>query len=158
MPFSDPQTAMSDNTPSLELWAALNPAGNLDRSFYEAIVLLSLLGPQEDSRVSRSSLKASAEAARTPRHDFLDHLSWYRCGGKTVTSVAAEALSHSSTFWIACNQSPPTKSLKHLEWVLQELESLSSSSHADLDSPQKGLVCLPKSGHSLCSLTLVRRN
>jgi hypothetical protein len=102
------------HTPFLEQSPTLDLEENMDHTFYEAVVLLSLLGPQEEFRISRSSLTANAEAARTPWHEFLDHLSWlgdYKCGGKTVTSIAVEALSHGSTFWVACNQQPQTKSL-----------------------------------------------
>jgi hypothetical protein len=131
---------MSDNASSIE--QSLTPAvtETLSRNFYEAVVLQSLLGAKEEFRISRSSLKDGRKAARMPWHDFLDHLAWlgdYKCGGKTVTSIAAESLSYGPIFWIACNQQPKAKALDHLEGVLQELQSLSNSSKADPEHVQR---------------------
>lgn len=92
---------MLDNTSAINQSLTSDLTKTLNRNFYEAIVLQSLFGLQEEIRISRSSLKDSRKAARTPWHDFLDQLAWlgdYKCGGKTVTSIAAETLSHGPIF------------------------------------------------------------
>ena len=135
--------AISDETTSTENSSTVELEADLGRSFYEGVVLLSLLGPLEEFKTSRSVLKSNIEAGRTPWHDFLDHLSWlgdYKCGGKTVTSIAAEALPRGSRFWIACNQRPQTKSFEHLCWILHEIQSLVNDSSTDLERVQHRII------------------
>ncbi|KAK3613601.1 hypothetical protein LTR56_025147 [Elasticomyces elasticus] len=92
-------------------------SGDIATLFYEAVILISILRPSSShSRVPRSSW-----------HMFLDDLSWLcdtQSGGKTVTSVGAEQISHAVRFWISANGRVKPKSLNYLEWILSELQKL----------------------------------
>lgn len=111
----------SEEAISVEKSIKVELEANLDCSFNEGFVSLSLSGPLGKSTTSRSKLKSNAEVTRTPWHDFLNHLSWlggHKCGCKTITSISAEALAQDLRFWGACNQKSQMKSLQHLKWIL----------------------------------------
>jgi len=96
-------------------------SGDIANLFYEAVILISILRPSSShSKVPRSSW-----------HIFLDDLSWLcdtQSGGQTVTSVAAEQISHAVRFWISANGRVKSRSLTHLKWILSELQKLACNS------------------------------
>lgn len=92
-------------------------SGDITRSFYEALILFSILRPSSGhSKVHRSSW-----------HVFLDDLSWLcdtQSGGKTVVSIGTEQTSQGLRFWISANGRVKPRSLAQLENTLSELRKL----------------------------------
>jgi len=97
------------------------------RRFYEAAVTLSILGPVANAQRTRSDLRMNGKASRPPWHKFLDHLCWlcdYKCGGKTVSSIAVSQADSDTVFNLTTNNQPTARAVDHLNWVLEQLKSL----------------------------------
>ena len=113
----------------------LPPVNTFLQLFYEAVALLSVLGPVEQPRTSHLDLGSATETAETTWRKFLDQLSGlcdFKGGGDTVTSIAVQARSDGPAYWIAMNHALQSKAESHLRYVLGELETANRLSTVEL--------------------------
>lgn len=134
-----PDTTAAD-TNVLENTSVMEQEAHLTQTFHEGVTLLSLSGPLEEVRTFGARGNSSVVVEQTLWHDFLDELSWLgdnECGGKTVTSIAAEASRKGTRFWVASNQRPQAKSLGHLQWILRELQKFVRTTNPSLEDVRR---------------------
>ena len=108
----------------------------LMRNLDEITVLLSMSGPSQQFRFERHHIVIDMNDLSARWHLFLDNLSWlcdYRPGGKTVASIAAEKTDAGSKFWLATNASGISMVKKHLNCVLQEVQSLATNPSTEVE-------------------------
>src|SRR5665213_3081881 len=131
--------AMSFNSPVSESLSISASDADTLQVFDESIVLLSMLSPSNRPRTQRSDLNSGANDSHAKWHVFLDHLAWlcdYKTGGKTVASIAAEKVVRGSKFWLASNANCVSLAVKHLKWVLRELQSLAINTDSNSEDTQ----------------------
>lgn len=94
------------------------------------VVSLSMLGTARLVRRHQiSGREPLSEEIKTWRC-LLDELSWlcdYKTGGRSVTSIAAEATVSGSIFWFASNGTAQSRVKNQLKWILQELGSIKTT-------------------------------
>ena len=96
------------------------------KKLYGSLILLSLLNPLNDTRITNSVLRAGYDREKKLWHHFLDSLSEladYRLGGDTVSSVVPERTRVGPKYWFASNSDPRGKAYQHVKWMLGKLES-----------------------------------
>ena len=106
------------------------------RLFDESIVALSMLGTARSTPLPKrgSSSQRSREEEIWCR--LVDELSWlcdYKCGGKTVTSIAVQKTVSGHVFWFASNRGSRAAIEDHLRWILSELESVATTCSTSIE-------------------------
>ena len=134
------RSSLSKNRTTVRVGGQTSPACDEptalhNRQFYGTLALLSLLNPSPSRPIPQASLNINSEGDEKVWHRFLDHLSWLgdsKCGGRTVTAIAAEAAVAGPQFWIGSNTGVSSRTAKHLTWVLQRLEKAETLAAPDL--------------------------
>lgn len=101
-------------------------SGSMIRSLDESVVALSMLGSRPSVQKSQNAMRSSLSEVEHRWCCLLDELSWlcdYRTGGKSVTSIAAQTTVTGNIFWFANNKSLQLPVQRHLQWLLQVLQS-----------------------------------
>lgn len=114
----------------------MSPELRLLYRFYEPLVLLHVLDPNGEQRISpcpSEDLVAPRLELRELRRNFLEQLAYicdYVKGGDTVTAMALEAQPSGVTYWVSSNTQPSQKTISFLQGILDTLKSLAFS-HAE---------------------------
>jgi hypothetical protein len=117
----------------MALTPRLSAEDRLKYRFYEPLVLLHILDPHGQQRISpcpSEDLVANRLELRELRRNFLQQLAYicdYKKGGDTVTAVALEARPSGITYWVAANTTPTRSTISFLRGILDTLKSLASS-------------------------------
>ena len=120
----------------MALTPRMSPEIRLLYRFYEPLVLLHVLDPTGEQRISRcpsEDLDAPQLELRELRRNFLEQLAYicdYEKGGDTVTAMALEARPSGVTYWVSSNTMPSPKAISFLRRILGILKSLAFS-HAE---------------------------
>ncbi|EME43791.1 hypothetical protein DOTSEDRAFT_71582 [Dothistroma septosporum NZE10] len=99
----------------------LEPTQRLLHRFYEPLQLLWMLNPARGQSCSAPIAGEQSSDFLGRWRGFLDALSWlcdFEHGGKTVSSIAVQALPSGNRFWVCCGHEA---ALQHLTWVLSLL-------------------------------------
>lgn len=105
----------------------------------EHIIALSMLGSRLSVQRPQSAARHSLSETERRWCCVLDELSWlgdYRTGGKSVTSIAAQATGVGNIFWFASNRTTRYCIKQHLRWILQELQFYASNLERDTPKTQ----------------------
>ena len=85
--------------------------------FYEALVMLPVLGKNRGNRTAEEDFDMEPEASDLGpdklRRSFIRHLAYlcdYEKGGDRTTAIALEQTPQGITYWVASNKTPDTKS------------------------------------------------
>jgi len=123
-----------------------SPEDRLQYRFYEPLVLLHVLDPYGQQRISpcpSEDLAAPRLELRELRREFLEQLAYicdFKKGGDTVTAMALEARPSGITYWVASNTTPLESTISFLQEVLDTLESLASSPPDHRNIIEDGIV------------------
>jgi hypothetical protein len=123
-----------------------SPEDRLKCRFYEPLVLLHVLDPYGQQRISpcpSKDLAAPRLELRELRREFLEQLAYicdYEKGGDTVTAMALEARPSGITCWVAPNTTPSKSTIFFLQRLLDTLKSLSSSRPEDRNIIEDGII------------------
>lgn len=110
--------------------AEVSSSCEVHNAFSNYVCLLSLCGPTPIPSPQQNGTRDRAWC------QFLDDLAWmcdYRPGGKSVTSVAAELKGSKIRFWMANNDRCGLMAARHLSWVLERLQIVSTG----IETPQQ---------------------
>lgn len=103
------------------------------------VVTLSMLGTVRSAQHSQSRTRRVLSEIEGKWCCLLDVLSWlcdYKTGGKSVTSVAAQATSTGNVFWFASNKDTRVLVKRQICWILGELQSIATSDTVDSEDVQ----------------------
>lgn len=108
----------------------------------ENIKILSSLGSRSSVQKSQKTFRASLTRKERRWCRVLDEMAWlgdYRPGGKTVTSIAVQTTREGNIYWLANNQGPKLPTQRHLQWVLDQLQSCSINDRENTSTTQRVL-------------------
>jgi hypothetical protein len=120
---------------------------NLSRRFYEALVLLAVLGQNRGDRIDEESFESEDDPSGLDinqlRRSFIRHLAYlcdYDKGGDQTTAIALEQTPQGITYWLASNKCPdPASGTKDkakvfLEDVLESAAGVQGSRVLEVES------------------------
>jgi hypothetical protein len=119
----------------------------LSRRFYEALVLLAVLGQNRGDRIDEESFESEDDPSgldiKQLRRSFIRHLAYlcdYDKGGDQTTAIALEQTPQGITYWFASNKCPgPASGTKDkakvfLEDVLESAAGVQGSGVSEVES------------------------
>jgi len=119
----------------------------LSRRFYEALVLLAVLGQNRGDRIDEESFESEDDPSgldiKQLRRSFIRHLAYlcdYEKGGDQTTAIALEQTPQRITYWFASNKCPgPASGTKDkakvfLEDILESAAGVQGSRVSEVES------------------------